>query len=151
MILHTSAEFLCRGCCYAITFILGTGRKGGFKILLCSSLVFFFYAFFFIPPMMSSKQKGVLQCLYGCEFFFPMRIHLCLLAYIALVPPSHGQDGKGRCGKCFYKATVETPISPFNLFSAHGTLNSALFLKSPPKMNSEPGFVCSTRGFIMAP
>lgn len=79
--------------------------------------------------MMSSKQKGVLQCLYGCEVFFPMRIHLCLLAYIAVVPPSHGQDGKGRCGKCFYKATVETLISPFNLFSAHGTLNSALFLK----------------------
>lgn len=111
----------------------------------------FSFPMFFIPPMMSSKQKGVLQCLYGCAVFFPTRIHLSLLVYISLVPPSHGQDGKERCGKCFYKATVETLISSFNLFSAHGTLNSVLFLKSPPKMNSEPGFVCSTRGFIMAP
>lgn len=58
-------SFLCRGFCYAITFILGTGGKRGFKILLNSSWVFFsdFFALWWVA-------EGSVRCRRGGKVFF---------------------------------------------------------------------------------
>lgn len=65
--------------------------------------------------MMSSRRECFSVDVEG-RFFSPTRIHRQMLVHV-LNAQSHGQNGKGRCEKHFYTASVETLISSFNFFS----------------------------------
>lgn len=104
-------SFLCRGFCYAITFILGTEGKRGFKILFKSSWVFFpyFFALWWVSEgsaLVSTWKEG----------FFPPQENTSQAAVLCCSDCSVPWPGWQRVWEMLYTTSVEMLISSFNFF-----------------------------------